>query len=603
MFEISMSYIKKKISLQLFSFLFFYKKIKEKLFKQLLLNISVGFLDGLGITMFLPLLQIVDNSKIENSSDLGNLQFLVDGMKKIGLEINLLNVLLILCLFFLLKGGAIFLNGAYSTTVKQSFSKKIKTNLYESLSRVSFKSFVKSDVGRIQNSMTSEVYKVVQAYETYFYAFQQLIFVFVYMIFAFFVDPIFASLILVGGTLTSLLFNRVFKITKNKSSQLSRDNHKFQGLVLQFVGQYKYLKVSGLLKRYTDKLDKSIDEINENQLKIGLLGSFVSAIREPILIVIVSLVIFVQVSFFGGSLSVILVSLLFFYRALSCLMMMQNSYNNFLSVSGALNNMIDFEYDLENSKENKGVRTFKKLHECLELKSVTFSYEDALIIDNIDLKIPKNKTIAFVGESGSGKTTIVNILTGLLTVESGLYLIDGVDKNEIDITTFQKRVGYITQDAVIFNDTIFNNVTFWDQATDENIKKFNKVLKLSASSDFVDLLPDREKTMLGNNGINLSGGQKQRISIARELYKDIDLLVLDEATSALDSETEETIKNSIDQLQGKITMLIVAHRLSTIKKADNIVIMDKGKIENSGVFSELKLKSTKFKRMVELQDV
>jgi ABC-type multidrug transport system fused ATPase/permease subunit len=585
------------------SFLFFYRKVKTPIFLQMFINIVVGFLDGLGLAMFLPLLQMVDEGNTESTSDMGNLKWLVLGMEKIGLELSLKTVLMALCLFFLLKGVAQFINGAYGTIIAQRFAKELKIKIYKLLSQMSFKEFVKSDVGRIQNSMTGEIYQVIQAYTTYFAAFQYLILVIVYMVFAFLLNPKFAGLIIVGGVLSNLVFVKIFKVTKVKSNELSKYNHQFQGLVIQLVSQYKYLKAVGMLKKYTNKLDESIDKINNNQIKIGFLGSFVNAVREPILIVIVSVVIFIQVTLFGGQLGVILISLLFFYRALGSLMMMQTAYNSYLSVSGALNNIKNFEIELEEAKEKFGTKIFSTLQEGFELKNASFSYNSKPTIRNVDLKINKNDTIAFVGESGGGKTTIINILTGLLPLDNGLFLIDNIDRNDIMVTSFQRRIGYITQDAVIFNDTIFNNVTFWDEPTTENKDRFKKAVIAAASLEFINLLPDKEATILGNNGINLSGGQKQRISIARELYKDIDILVLDEATSALDSETEQNIKNSIEELKGKYTILVVAHRLSTIKDADKIVFMDNGAIIEVGTFTELLSNNKKFKKMVELQNV
>jgi len=161
----------------------------------------------------------------------------------------------------------------------------------------------------------------------------------------------------------------------------------------------------------------------------------------------------------------------------------------------------------------------------------------------------------------------------------------------------------VSQDAVIFNDTIYNNVSFWAEKTDENLAKFEEAIRQSALKSFIDELPDKEETLLGNNGINLSGGQKQRVSIARELFKDIDLLILDEATSALDSETEKEIQQSIDALQGKYTLLIVAHRLSTVRNVDRVILMDRGKIIDMAGFEELMTRNKKFKRMVELQEL
>jgi subfamily B ATP-binding cassette protein MsbA len=274
-----------------------------------------------------------------------------------------------------------------------------------------------------------------------------------------------------------------------------------------------------------------------------------------------------------------------------------------MSVSGSLENMRDFQKEIELNKEENGTISFLKFNDTIKITEVSFSYGETKILDNINLEIRKNESIAFVGESGSGKTTLVNLISGLLSGDTGKLSIDGISFNDLDKDSFRKRIGYITQDSVIFNDTIYNNVTFWSESTPENILRFERAIKQASLSEFVQSLPNGKESELGNNGINLSGGQKQRISIARELYKDIDILVMDEATSALDSETELTIQQSIDALQGKYTILIVAHRLSTIRNVDRIVCMNKGKIENEGGFSELVFNHPRFRKMVELQEI
>jgi subfamily B ATP-binding cassette protein MsbA len=237
------------------------------------------------------------------------------------------------------------------------------------------------------------------------------------------------------------------------------------------------------------------------------------------------------------------------------------------------------------------------------LENVDFYYGETQILKNINLEIQPKKTIAFVGESGSGKTTLVNVLSGLIPVDKGTFSIGNNDAKYLKMSSFQKHIGYIAQEAVTFNDTIYNNVTFWAEPSPQNISKFNKAIKQASLTDFIQTLEDKENTHLGNSGINLSGGQRQRIAIARELYKDIEILIMDEATSALDSETEKSIQDSIDALKGKYTILLVAHRLSTIKNADQIVFMKKGEIENVGTFQDLLEQREDFKRMVELQEI
>jgi subfamily B ATP-binding cassette protein MsbA len=164
-------------------------------------------------------------------------------------------------------------------------------------------------------------------------------------------------------------------------------------------------------------------------------------------------------------------------------------------------------------------------------------------------------------------------------------------------------VGYITQDPVIFNDTVFNNISFWGAESEFNKKRFWTAVKQAAIFDFIDELPNKVQMVLGNNRVNLSGGQRRRISIARELFKEVEILILDEATSALDSETEKAIQRNIDDLKGDYTILIIAHRISTIKNADRIVVMKNGKISHINNFSDLIEESKYFRKLVELQEI
>ncbi|WP_265163909.1 ATP-binding cassette domain-containing protein [Salinimicrobium tongyeongense] len=175
--------------------------------------------------------------------------------------------------------------------------------------------------------------------------------------------------------------------------------------------------------------------------------------------------------------------------------------------------------------------------------------------------------------------------------------------DRLDMMSLQERIGYITQDPVIFGDTLFNNVTFWAEDNEKNRQKFWKAIEQAAILDFVHELPAKEETILGNNGVNLSGGQRQRISIARELFKQVEILILDEATSALDSETERAIQTNIEKLKGSYTMLIVAHRIATIKNADKIVVMKNGEIADIGEFKDLVAHSSYFGKLVALQEI
>src|SRR5690606_4182417 len=221
------------------------------------------------------------------------------------------------------------------------------------------------------------------------------------------------------------------------------------------------------------------------------------------------------------------------------------------------------------------------------LENISLSFGKNRILKNINISLKKNTTIALTGVSGSGKSTLINLITGLLKPDEGKVVIDDINLNEYDMESYRNNIGFISQESVVFNDTIFNNISFWAEPTTENIKRFWEVAEMASLSEFIEAQEKKENAPLGDNGILISGGQRQRISIARELFKDPEILFLDEATSSLDSETERVIQENIEKLHGKYTMIIIAHRLSTIKHVDEIFLLEKGKVIHSGRFEDL----------------
>lgn len=582
-------------------FSYFYSYLGYRILISFGLSIGVAVLDGLGLAMFLPLLEMMGEGE-KSSESLGNLSFLLDGFNALNISLTITSVLLVMLLFFILKGIVKFIEGYYKVILQRYFIQKIRFSQIDLLTDYNYKSFVMADSGRIQNTVSGEVNKVLGAYNGYFFAMQGFIMVMVYTTLAFTVNPQFTLLVIIGGSLSNLLYSWIFKKTKAISRKLTDSNHDFQGLLIQKVSFFKYLKATGQLKDFSRKLKEKVIEIEEYLKKIGLLNAFINGIREPLVIMVVVGVIILEINYFGGSINLILLSLLFFYRALTYLMSLQNYWNAFLSNHGSLENMKEFLSELQSGKENNGQEVFKRFEKEIILQGVGFHYRDTVILNDISFTIHKNQTVALVGESGSGKTTLMNLLSGLVLPDNGIITIDGKSIVDLDRTTYQKKIGYITQDPVIFDDTVFNNVTFWAEPSQANKRKFWKALEQASIVDFVKGLPNLENTRLGNNGIMVSGGQKQRFSIARELYKEVDFLMMDEATSALDSETEQLIKQNMELLKGKITIIMIAHRLSTVKHADKIILMNKGEIIQMDDFAGLASNSESFRRMVEAQE-
>ena len=584
-------------------FTYFYSHLKNRIFFALFLSLTVGLLDGLGLAMFLPLLKMIDEGGAANPEGMGNMKFLMDALNAMGIGMSLKSVLGVIVFFFVLKGIMKFCESSYRVILLQDFILKLRFESVDKLSTYTYKAFIKADSGKIQNTLSGEIGRVVTAYTSYFGTIQNAVFVMVYIVLAFFSNAQFALLVALGGGVTNLLYSKIFKRTKKISITLTSIGHNYQGLLIQSVAFFKYLKATARMKIYSSKLKMSISEIQKNNRKIGMIAAFLESSREPLIIIVVAIVILVQTTVFHQSLGLIILSLLFFYRSLNYLMLVQTNWNSFLAVSGSLENIDSFIKDLNENQDEQGKNAAWTYEKSISIENVSFSYGNNAVLKNINLEIKKNETVAFVGESGSGKTTLVNILSGLMPVDTGAIKIDSVNVADIDMSSFQNKIGYITQEPIVFNDSIFNNVTFWADETPENKARFWEALKKAAIHDFVMNLSEKENAPLGNNGVMISGGQKQRISIARELYKNIEILIMDEATSALDSETELSIQENIDLLKGTCTILIVAHRLSTIKNADKIVLLNKGSVEAVDTFAGLINKSENFKRMITLQEV
>tara|TARA_Y100001970_G_C14218353_1_gene851047 strand:- start:57 stop:1796 length:1740 start_codon:yes stop_codon:yes gene_type:complete len=237
----------------------------------------------------------------------------------------------------------------------------------------------------------------------------------------------------------------------------------------------------------------------------------------------------------------------------------------------------------------------------IEFKNVTFQYKAGKdsAIKNIDLNIDGGKVTALVGHSGAGKSTIMNLIPRFYHQQGGEIFVDGQNVDEISLYSLRKRISLVSQDIVLFDDSVENNVRYAKlDATDEEVKK---ACELAAADEFIGGLPEKYKTIIGENGVRLSGGQKQRISIARAIIKNAPIILLDEATSSLDAESEEKVQNAIFNLTKNKTTLVIAHRLSTIRKADNIVVMKSGNIVGSGKHDELLKQSPDYKNLYSKQ--
>lgn len=257
------------------------------------------------------------------------------------------------------------------------------------------------------------------------------------------------------------------------------------------------------------------------------------------------------------------------------------------------------DYDLK-VEEIENPKAISSLNEKIEFKNVKFFYDkDNIILKDFSLTIPKGQKVALVGQSGSGKTTAANLLARFYDVNEGSIAIDGTDIKHLKLKEYRKLLGMVTQESVLFNDTVYSNILMGKpDATKEEVIA---AAKIANAHDFISQLPQGYDTNIGDDGNKLSGGQKQRVSIARAVLKNPPIMILDEATSALDTESEKMVQDALDKMMENRTSLVIAHRLSTIQKADLIIVLEKGSIVEQGTHQELMDKNGIYKKLIELQ--
>lgn len=305
----------------------------------------------------------------------------------------------------------------------------------------------------------------------------------------------------------------------------------------------------------------------------------------------------------GGELqaSLFIFFVIIFARLIPPVQAVVKAYNSLVKGSASAGRIFEVMDAEEKITEREDAIDLKTLEKEIEFDNVSFAYgeERELVLDGINLKIKKGQTIALVGPSGAGKTTLADLLPRFYDCTEGSISIDGTDIKDLKINSLRNQIGLVSQQCVLFNDTVANNIAFGRK--DVSLDAVKEASVIAFADEFIKALPMGYDTMIGDRGVNLSGGQRQRLSIARAVLKNPPILLLDEATSALDTESEHAVQQALDQLLVGRTSIVIAHRLSTIQNADKIVVLDHGKIVEEGTHQDLLHQQGLYARLVEMQ--
>ena len=414
---------------------------------------------------------------------------------------------------------------------------------------------------------------------------------------------VFLYYLLVSIFLTILHLIKTKKYGK-KDIEYRKQVEKVSGLTSELVRGVRDIKMLNSRESFMDSLQKNIENQNQKNFEMRnietiynfIIGAFTGMFE-------VGLIVLLMILVKNNYITVAIAIALFNYRT--------NVMTNLMDKISALfdetknfniscNRVFSILNDKSFGKEKFGKKHLENVKGNFELKNVQFGYDsNKLILNDLSFKINAGETIGFVGKSGAGKTTIFNLLCKLYNVGSGKILIENTNINELDEESIRGNITIISQNPYIFNLSIKDNLKLVKKNLTED--EMRKACKIACLDDFIDTLPNKYDTILGEGGVALSGGQKQRLAIARAFVQKTKIILFDEATSALDNETQYKIQKAIDNLKDEYTILIIAHRLSTIVNCDKIMVIEDGKIANQGTHVELLEKSLTYQKLCETE--
>ena len=409
--------------------------------------------------------------------------------------------------------------------------------------------------------------------------------------------------VLIFIPISGAIISQIGKSLKKKSGRVQEEQGEFLSILEETIGGIKIIKAFNseniFIKKFSDSTQRffkySNDLLNRQNMA--------SPVSEFLGILVISILLW-----YGGKMvlldqtlngAIFLSYMGLAYNILTPAKGISRSLYNIKKGDAAAQRVLEILEAKDDMADDPGAVVIDKLKDKIVFKNISFSYESKIILKDFSLNLKKGQTIALVGASGSGKTTVANLLNRFYDINNGELTIDGIAINKIKKSSLYGLTGMVTQDSILFNDTVKNNISLGNLNASE--KEIEEAAKIANAEEFILNLENGYETVIGESGNKLSGGQKQRLSIARAILKNPDVLILDEATSALDTASEKLVQNALEYLMKNRTSLVIAHRLSTIQKADLIVVMNKGEIVETGNHKSLMGVDSTYKKLVDLQ--
>lgn len=555
-------------------------RYKPQIAVLIILGFLSGLLEGIGIGIIIPLFSFL----LGNGSLGGDIitRFISGVFGFLGLEFKLVPLLFFMFFLFVFKAIASLAFGYIRTRIIIDYTHGLKIDLYRDVFNASWPYLLKQKAGHLNATMTSDV----RAYESMLSAITSLILVItglaMYITIALSISYFITATALMSGVLILYVFKPLMFKAKRHAKTLADLYKQTMHEIQQNIGGIKTIKAMALEPAVARSVVPLFEIWRKTSVHVTLIKSMSSAtMLQPVILLFIMFALAISFSRPDFQLASFVVVIYLAQRIFGFFGDLQQSLQRIGMALPAVQNVIALVEEIKKySEPDSGSREFKFERE-LELRDINFSYIPGRpIFEGITFAIKKGETLGVIGASGAGKTTLVDLCLRLLRPDKGIILVDGVAADDISLRDWRKSIGYVSQDIFIKNETIENNIRLYDDSITE--RDIIEAMKKANIYDFIMGLPDKLQTVVGDRGVMLSGGERQRVALARIFARNPKVLILDEATSALDNESEKAVQGALEAVKSQYTMVIIAHRLSTVMNCDRLVVLGEGRILESG---------------------
>lgn len=564
------------------------KKDKSKnIYLVLALMIFTSLTEGISILLLIPLLQIV-GLNVQQGSISQISEYSTAFFNYLGITPTLTIVLIIYIIVVSINAIIIRFQSTETSRIQFEFAATLRKRLFSKITTSNWIFITRNKSSDFAHALTNEIERISYGTGQFLAFIASIMILIVYIIFALQLAGILTGIIFLIGVMIILSLRRMVVRSKTSGENITTTTQDLYSFIMQHLDGIKTIKSFGIEKENTFIFSQQTNEVSKNYLYSIKSYADVKLLFDIGTVIVLSIIVLILIEVIKIPSASLFLLIYIFVRTIPQFSTVQYSYQYFLNMLPAYGSVMRLEKECADNSEPLGMENcqieFKKV---INLDNISFSYKDEehLFIKDMSMQIPVGKTIAIVGKSGAGKSTIADLIMGLIKPLKGKITIDDISLSNNFITSWRNQIGYVSQDTFLFNESIKFNLRLSKSDADNN--EIIEALKLAAAYDFVSKLPEGIDTIIGDRGVRLSGGERQRLALARALLRKPSLLILDEATSNIDSYNEKRILNAINNLHGTMSILIIAHRVTTIKNSDYIYRIEYGQILDFGTYKEI----------------